>query len=143
MQSKVKILTQQRKMDKKISTIKQRCLELIEKKGITQSVFFQQVGLSPSNFKGVNLQSELGGDKIVSILTVYGDVSPDWFLLGYGDMFRKEHIGHVQNGKQNKIDRSPINVGCSDIEQLKKENEMLRERLKDKEDIINLLKSKK
>ncbi len=62
----------------------------------------------------------------------------NWLITG------EEHgIGHVQNGHTNTIDHSPINVNHGDlIAQLQKENELLKERLKDKDEIINLLKHK-
>ncbi len=50
--------------------------------------------------------------------------------------------GHTQIGIDNKIDNSPININGAEIEQLKKENELLKRSVKDKEEIINLLKSK-
>ena len=63
-------------------------------------------------------------------------------MLGEGEML--SHIGHTQIGATNKIEHSPITVNTnnSELEQLKKENELLKESIKDKEEIIKLLKNK-
>ena len=34
------------------------------------------------------MKSELGGDKIVKILTIYRDLSPDWLLIDIGEMLK-------------------------------------------------------
>lgn len=71
-------------------TSKDRILQFIKKKGITQMDFFDQIEASASNFKGAARQSELGGDKIAKILTLYPELSPDWLLLGEGEMLRNK-----------------------------------------------------
>lgn len=42
------------------------------------------------------MKSELGGDKIVRILTVYKELSPQWLLLGEGPML-KQHTSNDKN----------------------------------------------
>mgnify|MGYP002471450687 FL=1 len=54
--------------------------------------FFKKTGISPSNFKGEGSKSELGGDKIAKILSVYSDINPDWLLTGQGSMLRETHL---------------------------------------------------
>ncbi|WP_420573643.1 hypothetical protein [Kordia sp.] len=73
-------------MDKILSPIKSRVLQYIDSQGLTKKSFFEKTGISPSNFKGKGAQSELGGDKIVTILTVYKNINPYWLLLGKGNM---------------------------------------------------------
>ena len=51
----------------KISTIKRRILQFIDFKGITKEEFYKKTEISSSNFKGKNLESEIGGEKIVKI----------------------------------------------------------------------------
>ena len=61
-------------------------------KGITKESFFSETGISASNFKGKGAQSELGGDKLAKILTIYRDINPDWLITGRGSMLREETI---------------------------------------------------
>nr|DAS14481.1 MAG TPA: CI repressor [Caudoviricetes sp.] len=71
-------------------TIKDKILLFLEEMKIKKADFFLKTGIAPSNFKGVAMNSELGGDKIVKILTEYPDLSAEWLLLGKGAMFRDE-----------------------------------------------------
>ena len=79
-------------MDKIFSPIKERIWLYIENKGITKESFFSETGISASNFKGKGAQSELGGDKLAKILTIYRDINPDWLITGRGSMLREETI---------------------------------------------------
>ena len=72
----------------KIFTIKDKILLYLEKKGIKKEDFFAKTGIASSNFKGAGMKSELGGDKIVKILTIYRDLSPDWLLIDIGEMLK-------------------------------------------------------
>lgn len=72
-------------MEKIFSPIKERIFLYLENKGIKKSDFFDQTGISPSNFKGLGAKSEIGGDKLVKILTEYPDINPTWLLLGKGN----------------------------------------------------------
>ncbi|MBR1792428.1 MAG: hypothetical protein IJ764_02145 [Bacteroidales bacterium] len=38
--------------------------------------------------------SEFGSDKIVSILTIFPEISADWLLLGKGEMLRQKEVGN-------------------------------------------------
>lgn len=70
-------------------TIKDRILTFLKEQGVSREDFYRSTGLSASNFKGVALKSELGGDKIVKILTVYNILSPEWLLMGNGSMLKQ------------------------------------------------------
>lgn len=72
----------------KISTIKDRILTFIERRGIRRSDFYKATGLSDSNFKGKNMLSQPGGDMMVKILTAYPEISADWLLMGAGNMLK-------------------------------------------------------
>lgn len=69
-------------------TIKERIIEYLRIRGIRKIDFFEAIDVQPSNFKGKNMKSQPGGDMIVKILTSYPDISPDWLLLGVGEMLR-------------------------------------------------------
>lgn len=71
-------------------TIKDKILSYIKERGVSREDFYRKTGLSASNFKGAALKSELGGDKIVKILTTYNELSPDWLLLDKGPMLRAD-----------------------------------------------------
>jgi phage repressor protein C with HTH and peptisase S24 domain len=86
---KTKFRPKQIIMDK-ISTIKENILYFIEKQCVSKVSFYEKTGISASNFKGTGLKSEIGGDKIVKILTYYPEISPEWLLTGKGSMLRSE-----------------------------------------------------
>ena len=79
-------------------TIKDKILAFIKEKGLSREEFYRETGLSASNFKGAAMKSELGGDKIVKILTTYKDLSPEWLLTGEGSMLRTDE----------KTDNTPV-----------------------------------
>lgn len=69
-------------------TIKEKILTFLDCKGIRKAEFFESIGIAPSNFKGAAKQTELGGDKIVRILTAFPDLSAEWLLRDEGNMIR-------------------------------------------------------
>ena len=69
-------------------TIKGKILAFLDSAGIKKVDFFNTTGIKDSNFKGKNLQSQLGGDMIVKILTAYPNLSADWLLTGNGPMLK-------------------------------------------------------
>ena len=69
-------------------TIKEKILTFLDCKGVKKTEFFESIGIAPSNFKGAAKQTELGGDKIVRILTAFSDLSAEWLLRDEGDMLR-------------------------------------------------------
>lgn len=81
------------KMDKIFSPIKGRILEYLDNVNISKEKFYHITGITASNFKGKGAESELGGDKIVKILSIFSDISPEWLILGEGSMLKskKDH----------------------------------------------------
>lgn len=73
-------------------TIKDRILSFLKEKGIKFADFCETTGISKSNFKGVAMESYLGGDKIVKILTNYPSLSAEWLILGEGEMEKEDNI---------------------------------------------------
>ena len=71
-----------------ISTIKDRLILFIESMGISKQLFFNEMGIAQSNFRGSNMKSSIGSDKVVKILTAYPSLSPEWLMLGEGEMLR-------------------------------------------------------
>ena len=74
----------------KISTIKENILLFIENQRIVKEEFYNKTDIAASNFKGKGLKSEIGGDKIVKILSVYPEINPTWLLTGQGSMLLEE-----------------------------------------------------
>lgn len=89
-------------------TIKDRILSYLKNQGISREDFYKDTGLSASNFKGVALNSELGGEKVAKILSIYRCISPDWLLLGEGPMLRSNQI---QPYSEEVSNRSSLNEG--------------------------------
>lgn len=121
----------------------ERLKQYIDYKGISISAFEKSIGMSNASFgKSLKNHGTIGANKLETILSVYSDLNPVWLLTGEGKML-KDNIGHTQIGDVNTIDNSPINISHGDlIAQLQLENKLLKERLKDKDEIINLLKTK-
>ena len=71
-----------------ILTVKERILQFLDEKEISKTLFFNKVGVSPSNFKGVGKKSSIGSDLVIKILTEYPELSPEWLMLGEGEMLR-------------------------------------------------------
>ena len=69
--------------------IKDRLLIYLKESNITQKNFSEITGISLWNITGKSNQSELGGAQISEILGKFHNLSPDWLLLGRGEMLRK------------------------------------------------------
>lgn len=94
-------------MDKKL-TIKERFLQFAEIKGISKVDFYKEIGAAASNFKGVGMKSEIGSDKIVSFLTSYPEVSPEWLLTGNGKMLKQDNDVPVAVKTENMQEGIPL-----------------------------------
>ena len=68
--------------------VKERVLLIAEKKSISKTEFFKDVGLSYANFKGGQKNTALSSDAMIAILTRHPDISPAWLLMGEGKMMR-------------------------------------------------------
>jgi len=96
-------------MDKIFSPIKQRLIKYLEYKEISKEEFYKITGISGSNFKGKGLESELGGDKIAKILSIFGEISAEWFINGNGPMIKS------LNNNYNVANEQPGNYSTADI----------------------------
>ncbi|MCS4224908.1 hypothetical protein [Sphingobacterium sp. BIGb0165] len=68
--------------------VKERVLLIAERKGISKTEFFKDLGLSYANFKGGQKNTALSSDAMIAILTRHQDISPAWLLMGEGKMMR-------------------------------------------------------
>ncbi len=89
-------------------TIKEKILTFLDAEGIKKADFFEAVGIVPSNFKGAAKQSELGGDKIAKILSLYPRLSAEWLMRDNGDMIIETPIVALPSDKiLTSIDANP------------------------------------
>ncbi len=77
-------------MDKKLTSIKERVLQIPEYKGIAKEDFFNSIDMTYGNFKGANKKRPLNSDALENILTKYPDVNSNWLLTGKGSMLKEE-----------------------------------------------------
>jgi len=61
-----------------MTNIKERVLYFIENQGEKKETFFEDLGMSYANFKGVQKKSALGSDKIDKILSKYPNLLHIW-----------------------------------------------------------------
>lgn len=104
-------------MDKILAPIKKRVIEYLEYKDITKESFYKESGLSASNFKGKALYSEIGGEALVKILSLYDDLNADWLIRGYGDMLKEyKPVKKKDLNQHEKLSllQEPINSYISD-----------------------------
>lgn len=83
-----------------MAIIKERILKYLEINKITKQKFCELTGISYGNITGKAVESEFGGEQITEILRIFPDLSPDWLLLGKGEMLREkcENVGGEGRG---------------------------------------------
>lgn len=117
-------------MHKILSPLKQRLLKYLEYKDISKEDFLKYTGISRSNFTGKGLESELGGDKITKILTLYVDISPDWFIRGVGPMLRSQNLDYNVVNEDTETYKTSICQLCKEkdrtIEAMRMANQALQ-----------------
>ncbi|QFQ13772.1 S24 family peptidase [Pseudoprevotella muciniphila] len=95
-------------------TVKRKILSFLEKIGIQKEEYYKKIGVAPSNFKGVGLQSMPGGEIIVKTLTLYPQLSADWLLRDKGDMLiqnfetNKENERKISEKNKNSSEKIPV-----------------------------------
>ena len=86
-----------------LSEIKRRIFEYLKIKGISKTSFYEASGIAASNFKGAGATSELGGDKIAKVLTLYEDLNADWLLTGRGEILLTKTPKNAYNSNVGKV----------------------------------------
>ena len=105
----------------KISSIKERLLQYLNNQRITKVDFCNKTDISYSNLKGKSLGSEFGGEQIVKILTVFPNINPEWFLLGKGEILRKEGEILSENGENFVVSEKIFRVILEENQKLNRE----------------------
>ena len=119
--------------EREFSIVKQRILQYLDYKSITNYKFYQETGISNGILSQKNGLSE---ENIVRFLSVYRDVSPNWLLTGEGEMLKKR-----QKSEETETDRewkdlyyeqkSLLENQTKMIERLENENKKLAARKED------------
>lgn len=96
----------------KLTEIKSRLLQFAEQQGLKKEEFYRQIGIDGANFRGKNALSELGSEKIVSILSTFPELNSEWLLLGRGEMLRSatQSVGNISHSTA-----VGVNVNGNDI----------------------------
>lgn len=83
-----------------MAEIKERLINYLKISGISKKDFSEKTGISLWNITGKSVKSELGGEQISLIIGNYPNISPDWLLLGKGEMLREkcENVGGEGRG---------------------------------------------
>ena len=110
-----------------MNTIKDRILGIIEANGMTQYRFETLCGLSSGYIKSIG--EDVGSTKLAKILSKFPNISPDWLLLGEGEMLRKDANCNYQTAHGVDISQTMINQPpniAALIEQLRAKDEQIR-----------------
>lgn len=110
-----------------MSTIKERINQLIDYKGMNPYSFEKYCDLANGYIKSVNI--DVGSTKLEKILRKIPEISPDWLLLGEGEMLRKDANCNYQTAHGVDISQTMINQPpniTALIEQLRAKDEQIR-----------------
>lgn len=125
-----------------------RILQLIENERITQADFCKKTKLNPATLSNTKKQNGfLKENSIRAVLAAYPNISWRWLIFGEGEMWKKvyqnqseagfliqEKPAHYESMGANKSETDPT------VAQLRREIELLKGMVEDKETIIQLLK---
>ena len=127
-----------------METVGERLKKIREKLGFTQNEMAEMVGLKQPGYADKERNISNLSFKTIEILVNQFHVSIDWLLTGEGTMFKKGSAQTVMTNNLNGLGvQSNVQMnGVQDADYLRRENELLKSQLKDKETIISLLKSK-
>lgn len=75
--------------------VKERLLQFAKTQKLVMMDFYKKITIASSNFSGKGGESALSTDKIIHILTIYPELSPDWLLLEKGEMLRKNNLKNM------------------------------------------------
>lgn len=91
-------------MDKKISYIKERILQISDYKGISKEKFIENFGMTYGNFKGKQKLTSLNSDFLDKILSEIPEINAEWLLTGKGSMLKSEVKKEVQPSSNSEVE---------------------------------------
>ena len=118
-------------MQENFNHTKERILQYLKYKGVSIRKFSEKISISPSNFNEKNMISSLSGDILSRILTVFEELSPDWLMLGKGEMLR--------GSDREKPSDTTVSILLQRIEDLARENGSLQAQIDEYKKEIALL----
>lgn len=117
-----------------MTTIKERILQIADNQGLKREEFFNNLGLSYANFKGIQKKSALSSDSLVSILSKYPDVNSEWLLTGNGPMIKPLH----EPIQVHDVDHKSTNAYKKTISGQTKSEYLLRTDIRRQEQLVPL-----
>ena len=112
-----------------------RIKQIIEYYGLSVRAFEQKISVSESLiYRGLARNSDFGASVIAKILNYCSDISPDWLLLGKGEMLRQNSVKNDDEGVP--MVKIPVDVW----EAMQLQTESLKEKDSQISQLINLLK---
>jgi len=133
----------------------ERIYQIIEYYGISINEFSKRIGVSNGYFaKQKAVQGNVGSKIIEKIISTFNEVDTHWLLTGSGTMLKgnnnmghsvcnSDHVSVKGNIGSSNIDlQSQLDNALKEIEFLHKEIELWQARVKDKDEIINMLRNK-
>ena len=118
-------------MQENFNHTKERILQYLKYKGVSIRKFSEKISISPSNFNEKNMISSLSGDILSRILTIFEELSPDWLMLGKGEMLR--------GSDREKPSDTTVSILLQRIEDLARENGSLQAQIDEYKKEIALL----
>lgn len=122
-----------------MTNVKERILYFIENQSINKEFFFEKVGLSYSNFKGIQKKSGLNTDALAKILSFYPNINVEWLLTGKGNMLIEINSEQALNdpGATYEIEKKEqtlllaqqktINILEREVEDLRDDKQLLKQ----------------
>ena len=111
-----------------------RIRKIIEYKGISNNEFGRNIKCSSTQVtQMLTHERNFGIDKLLKILSSYPEISPDWLLLGQGDMLREKRIQELPSPQNDiLVDKLLIRIEnqSEEINRLKEENRSIKEKIK-------------
>lgn len=101
--------------------VKERIIQLIEKKGIAKEEFYKRIGMTSANFRGSARKTPLNSVAIENIISLIPDVNTNWLLTGKGEMLKANPL-EVDINRGVPYWNLPVSAGRSIIDIIGKTN---------------------
>ena len=138
-----------------MTTIKERISQLPGILNVRKGIFFKEINVASSGFRGKGLCGDVSSDVTVRIIKAYPAVDTTWLLLGEGSPIKElRHTSQSISNQGNLIlgqghitpeanTSQIIELLLTQIDDYRSQNDYLKEKLDQAQDTISLiLKSK-